>query len=107
MVVTHTCIHSLGCLEVKGQYLMLTEHYQCGASVGGGVRDGDEIDDIRGEVEGDVVCPLDHRHCVVLILLLRGDSPSKHQQRVLVRVQPFDLGYRHTTAIAGICADKK
>ena len=86
---------------------MLTEHYQCGASVGGGIRDGDEIDHIRGEVEGNVVCPLDHRYCVVLILLLRGDSPSKHQHRVLVRVQPFDLGYRHTAAIARICADKK
>ena len=104
MVVTH--IYSLGSLEVKGQYLVLTEHYECGASMSGGVRDGDEVDDPRGEIECDVVRPLDHGHRVMLVLLLRGDSPCKHQQRVLVRVQPLDLGYGHTAAIARICTSK-
>ena len=86
---------------------MLTEHYERGASVGGGVRDGDEVDDPRSEVERDVVRPLDHGHRMVLVLLLRGDSPCKHQQRVLVRVQPLNLGYGHTAAIARICTSKK
>ena len=75
--------------------------------MGGGVRDGDEIDDLRGEVECNVVRPLDHCHRVVLVLLLRGDSPCKHQQWVLVCVQPLDLGYGHTAAIARICISKK
>ena len=104
MVVTG--IYSLGRLEVKGQYLMLTEYYQRGPSVSGGVCDGDEVDDLRGEIECNVVCSLDHCHRVMFVFLLCGDSPRKHQQWVLVCVQPLDLCYWHTVAITRICMDK-
>ena len=85
---------------------MLTEHNKRGPPVCGGVCDGDKVDDLRGEVECDVVCSLDHSHCVMFVFLLCGDSPSKYQQWVLVRVQPLDLCYWHTVAVARICMEK-
>ena len=81
---------------------MLTENNDGRPPTSGGVGDCDKIDHPRSKVEGDVVGPLDHGDCVVLIFLISGNSSGEHDERVLVCVQPLDLCYGQTIAIARV-----
>ena len=53
--------------------------------------DGHIVYDGRGKVQSNVIGPLDDRHNVVLLLVLRGLAPTENEEGVGVCVQPRDF----------------